>query len=71
MKDDSLERAGDIKGELCMIFGKKDSHVSPEGRDLIRRTLHDRGTLFSFYEIAWAQRMMPPAQILFVFLHLS
>lgn len=70
-RDDSLERAGDIKGELCMIFGKKDSHVPPEGRDLIRRTLHDTGTVFSFYEIAWAQRMIPPAQILFVCLHLS
>ena len=34
--DDSLKRAGDIKGELVMIFGKKDNHVPPEGRDLIR-----------------------------------
>lgn len=53
--DDSLERAGDIKGELVMIFGKKDNHVPPEGRDLIRKTLHDAGVDFSFYEIAGAQ----------------
>jgi len=55
MKDDSLKRAGDIKGELVMIFGKKDNHVPPEGRDLIRRTLHEKGITFSFYEVAWAQ----------------
>ncbi|KNG87720.1 dienelactone hydrolase family protein [Aspergillus nomiae NRRL 13137] len=37
------------------IFGKNDNHVPPEGRDLIRKTLHDKGVLFSFYEVAWAQ----------------
>ena len=55
-QDDSLARAGDIKGELVMIFGKKDNHVPPEGRDLIRKTLHEAGVTFSFYEPAWAQR---------------
>lgn len=38
------------------IFGKNDNHVPPEGRDLIRKTLHEKGVLFSFYEVAWAQR---------------
>ncbi|KAI9689027.1 MAG: hypothetical protein M1822_000764 [Bathelium mastoideum] len=54
-RDDSLERAKDIKGELVMIFGKRDNHVPPEGRDLIRKTLHEAGVTFSFYEVAWAQ----------------
>ena len=54
--DDSLERAGDIKGELVMIFGKADNHVPPHGRDLIRETLHEKGVCFGFYEIAHAQR---------------
>jgi carboxymethylenebutenolidase len=54
-KDDSLDRVKDIKGELVMIFGKRDNHVPPEGRDMIRRTLHEAGTVFSFYEPAWAQ----------------
>lgn len=40
------------------IFGKNDNHVPPEGRDLIRKTLHENGVLFSFYEVAWAQRML-------------
>lgn len=38
------------------IFGKKDNHVPPAGRDLIRKTLHEKGVCFSFYEVAWAQR---------------
>ncbi|KAH7126664.1 Alpha/Beta hydrolase protein [Dendryphion nanum] len=53
--DDSLKRVKEIKGELVMIFGKKDTHVPPAGRDLIRKTLHDAGITFSFYEPAWAQ----------------
>ena len=39
-----------------MIFGKADNHVTPEGRDLIRRTLHEEGVVFSFWEVAGAQR---------------
>ncbi|KAI4270784.1 MAG: hypothetical protein L6R38_007017, partial [Xanthoria sp. 2 TBL-2021] len=54
-KDDSLERAGEISGEIIMIHGKSDPHVPPSGRDLIRKTLHDKNVVFSFYEIAGAQ----------------
>jgi carboxymethylenebutenolidase len=53
--DDSIKRAADIKGELVMIFGKMDNHVPAAGRDLIRKTLHEAGVVFSFYEPAWAQ----------------
>lgn len=56
--DDSLTRAakGDLNhAELVMIFGKKDTHVPAEGRDLIRKTLHDGDVVFSWYEPAWAQ----------------
>nr|POE90180.1 putative carboxymethylenebutenolidase [Quercus suber] len=55
LQDDSLRRVKEIKGELVMIFGKRDTHVPPAGRDLIRQTLHDAGVVFSFYEPAWAQ----------------
>ncbi|KAL9599920.1 MAG: hypothetical protein Q9179_003399 [Wetmoreana sp. 5 TL-2023] len=53
--DDSLQKAGDIKGEIIMIHGKSDPHVPSSGRDLIRNTLHGKGVEFSFYEIAGAQ----------------
>lgn len=41
---------------MIQIFGKKDTHVPPEGRDLIRKTLTEAGVTYSFYEVAWAQR---------------
>ena len=30
--------------------------MPPAGRDLIRRTMHEKGVCFSFYEVAHAQR---------------
>jgi carboxymethylenebutenolidase len=53
--DDSLARCGEIKGELAMIHGTLDNHVPPDGRDKIRKTLRDKGVIFSWYEVAWAQ----------------
>jgi carboxymethylenebutenolidase len=55
--DDSLARAKEIRGELAMIHGVRDTHVPPEGRDVIRKSLRDAGVVFSWFEVAWAQRM--------------
>ncbi len=43
----SLERAGEIKGNLLMVFGTNDPHVPEEGRDKIRDALEETGTNFS------------------------
>ncbi|KAI1341646.1 dienelactone hydrolase [Xylariaceae sp. FL0016] len=51
----TLDKLNEIKGEVAMIFGIKDTHVPDEGRDLIRAKLRQAGTTFSFYEFAWAQ----------------
>lgn len=48
---------GNVKTDQGQIFGKKDNHVPPSGRDLIRKSLHDKGVCFSFYEVAHAQRL--------------
>lgn len=50
--------ADDRSNRTMQIFGKNDNHVPPEGRDLIRKVLHEKGVLFSFYEVAWAQRKL-------------
>jgi len=54
-QDDTLKRVKngelDGKGELVMIFGKQDTHVPREGRDLIRKTLEDVGASISFLEV--------------------
>ncbi|KAF7791820.1 hypothetical protein EIP86_002844 [Pleurotus ostreatoroseus] len=53
--DDTLIRVqkGDLtgKGELVMIFGKQDTHVPREGRDLIRKALEDANVTTSFLEV--------------------
>ncbi|PPR06887.1 hypothetical protein CVT24_011577 [Panaeolus cyanescens] len=57
--DDTLIRVqnGDLngKGELVhslqMIFGKQDTHVPRQGRDLIRKTLEDADVPCSFLEV--------------------
>lgn len=56
--DDTLERVSKEvtkDQELVLIFGTLDTHVSPEGRDLIRKTLRDSGVRFTFLEILDAQ----------------
>jgi len=49
--DDSLARAGDVDGELLMIFGRQDPHVPAEGRTLIRARLAEAGADFTWHEV--------------------
>ncbi|ANB14088.1 carboxymethylenebutenolidase [Sugiyamaella lignohabitans] len=51
----SLNRIPEIEAELLVIFGTKDPHVPPEGRDLIRSKLRQSNIEFSFLEVAGAQ----------------
>ncbi|CCE64091.1 hypothetical protein TPHA_0G02560 [Tetrapisispora phaffii CBS 4417] len=58
MNDDTLSRVSNEASkdqELVLIFGTLDTHVPPEGRDLIRKTLRDKGVHFTFLEIHGAQ----------------
>ncbi len=48
--DDSLARAGEIKGELMMVWGRQDPHVPDEGRALINRRLVEVGATYTWYE---------------------
>ena len=43
----SLERAGEVRGELLMVFGTLDPHVPEEGRAKIETALWEAGTSFS------------------------
>ncbi|ACJ30980.1 Dienelactone hydrolase [Shewanella piezotolerans WP3] len=49
--NDSLSRTGDISGELVMVFGKQDPHVSSEGRKLIYAKLEATERNFSWHEV--------------------
>jgi carboxymethylenebutenolidase len=48
--DDSLARAGDIAGELMMVWGRQDPHIPDEGRALIQRRLVEAGVVFTWHE---------------------
>ena len=47
---DSLARAGEMKGELLMVFGRQDPHVPPAGRRMIYGTLAAAGVWFTWHE---------------------
>jgi carboxymethylenebutenolidase len=49
--DDSLARVRDVRGELCMVWGRQDPHVPEEGRALVHRALVDAGTTFTWHEV--------------------
>jgi carboxymethylenebutenolidase len=46
----TLDRCADITGEMVMLFGKQDPHVSPEGRQLIYNTMTEKGLSFAWHE---------------------
>lgn len=48
--DNSLERAGEIKGEMMMIWGKQDPHIPAEGRALIYKTMSEANVNFTWHE---------------------
>lgn len=50
MKDNTLDRISEIKGEMLMIFGRQDPHVPREGRQLIYNAMSDARTFFTWHE---------------------
>lgn len=58
MCDNSLERAGEIKGELLHIWGRQDPHIPLEGRNLVKARLEEVGARFTWYEVNGAHAFM-------------
>jgi carboxymethylenebutenolidase len=58
LKDDSLARAGGIKGELLHIWGRQDPHVPFEGRTLLRARLEEVGALYTWHEVNGAHAFL-------------
>ena len=58
MCDDSLERAGEIKGELLHVWGRQDPHIPIEGRNLIKARLEEVGAKFTWHEVNAAHAFM-------------
>lgn len=58
MKDNSLERATDIKGELLMFWGRQDPHIPVEGRMKVLARLNEVNAKFSWHEVNGAHAFM-------------
>ena len=49
--DNSLERAGEIKGELLHIWGRQDPHIPLEGRNLVKARLEEVDAKYTWHEV--------------------
>jgi carboxymethylenebutenolidase len=58
MHDDSLARAGDIKGELLMAWGRQDPHIPTEGRMKVLARLNEVGTRLNWHEVNGAHAFL-------------
>lgn len=56
--DGTLARAGEIHGELLMIWGRSDPHVPKEGRRIIHDKLDEVGANFQWLELNAAHAFM-------------
>jgi carboxymethylenebutenolidase len=56
--DNSLDRIGEIKGELLMIWGRQDPHVPPEGRLKVQQALAAAGAHFTWHEFNGAHAFL-------------
>ena len=50
MNDDTLDRMGEITGEMLMVWGRQDPHIPREGRRLIYDAMNDAGVMLQWHE---------------------
>ena len=56
--DNSLDRLGEIGGEMLMAWGRQDPHVPREGRQLIYNALSDAGVTMQWHEFNGAHAFL-------------
>ena len=58
MHDDSMARAGEIKGELLMVWGRQDPHIPTEGRMKVLNRLNEVETRLNWHEVNGAHAFL-------------
>jgi carboxymethylenebutenolidase len=58
MHDNSIDRAGEIKGELLMAWGRQDPHIPTEGRMLVLQRLNEVGAKLNWHEVNGAHAFL-------------
>jgi carboxymethylenebutenolidase len=56
--DDSLARAGEIRGELLMAWGRQDPHIPTEDRVAILNRLNEAGVKLNWHEVNGAHAFL-------------
>ena len=56
--DDTLDRIGEITGEMLMVWGRQDPHVPREGRRLIYDAMNDAGVNLQWHEFNGAHAFL-------------
>jgi carboxymethylenebutenolidase len=56
--DDSLDRIGEIKGEMLLIWGRQDPHIPREGRRTIYDAMSDVEVNFQWIEVNGAHAFL-------------
>ena len=56
--DDTLDRIGEITGEMRMVWGRQDAHVPREGRRLIYDAINDAGVSLQWHEFNGAHAFL-------------
>jgi carboxymethylenebutenolidase len=50
LHDNTLDRMGEIKAEMLMIWGRQDPHIPREGRAIVYNAITDAGIWFTWHE---------------------
>lgn len=58
MNDNSYDRAGEIEGELLMVWGRQDPHIPTEGRMKVLNRLNEVGTRLNWHEVNGAHAFL-------------
>ena len=58
MKDNSIERAAEIQGELLMVWGRQDPHIPTEGRMKVLERLNEVGARLNWHEVNGAHAFL-------------
>lgn len=56
--DNTLDRMGEITGEMLMAWGRQDPHVPREGRQLIYSAMNDAGVTLQWHEFNGAHAFL-------------
>ena len=51
MSDDTLDRMGEIDGEMLMVWGRQDPHIPREGRVVVQDAMEAAGVNYSWLEV--------------------